>query len=182
MTANLGLEYSRCRDVENLKRSSDWTFHEGVDYLCGERQCPEVEGVTLQCLNPLDYGVEPNKEEVNSRTFGYGLLTYDNIFLSLFNTLKLAFITGWSRTAILMKQGMSELFVKLYYLSFLYLFSYVYMSIIYGIMMSNEQENNPKKLSYIQKNEAKHHHETDLTDKSEKSEKRGKYGEYLLVF
>ena len=143
-----------------------------------------MEGVTLQCLNPLDYGVEPNKEEVNSRTFGYGLLTYDNIFLSLFNTLKLAFITGWSRTAILMKQGMSELFVKVYYLSFLYLFSYVYMSIIYGIMMSNEQENNPKKLSYIQKNEAKHH-EVDLiekSDKSEKSEKRGKYGEYLLVF
>ena len=81
--------------------------------------------------------MEPNKEELNNQTFGYGLLTYDNIFLSIFNTLKLAFITGWSRTAILMKQALSEFFVKVYYLSFLYLFSYVYMSIIYGIMMSN---------------------------------------------
>lgn len=86
--------------------------------------------------------------------FGYGLMRYDNILYSLLNTCKIIFITGWSRIAILEKQATNETFVKIYFLSFLYLVSYVYMTIIYGLMMSNEKENNPKKVSYIQKCES----------------------------
>ena len=83
--------------------------------------------------------------------FGYGLLRYKNIFYAILNTCKIIFITGWSRIAILEKQVMNQFFVHIYFLSFLYLVSYVYMTVIYGLMMSNENENNQKKVSYIQK-------------------------------
>lgn len=72
---------------------------------------------------------------------GFGLLNYSNIFISFFNTLKIIYLTGWSRTAILMKQKTTELFAVVYYLSFLYLLSYIYMNIFNGMMMLNEQDN-----------------------------------------
>ena len=58
------------------------------------------------------------------------------------------FLTGWSRSVVLMKQTMNEILVLLYYMSFIYVVSYLYMNILYGMMMLNEHEKNPKKLTF----------------------------------
>ena len=85
---------------------------------------------------------------------GYGLFNYGNIFLSFFNTWKMIYLTGWSRTPILMKQSLYELFIITYYFLFIYMVAYVYMNIFYGMIMSNEQENSlGEKIQYFKKEE-----------------------------
>ena len=58
------------------------------------------------------------------------------------------FLTGWSRSVVIIKQAKNEVMVLVYYLSFIYVVSYLYMNIVYGMMMVNEQENNPRKITY----------------------------------
>lgn len=55
----------------------------------------------------------------------------------------MVFVAGWSRVAAIQKENNNEIFVCIYYVSFLYIVSYIYMNIFYGTMMMNEQENNP---------------------------------------
>jgi hypothetical protein len=69
---------------------------------------------------------------------GNGLMRYNNIFFALFSTLKQMFVTGSSRLMLLGKQVANPYYVLIYYLSFCYLLSYIYLNIFYGLMMSNE--------------------------------------------
>jgi hypothetical protein len=68
---------------------------------------------------------------------GNKLMRYNNIFFALFSTFKQMFVTGSSRLMILGKQVTSQYFTLLYYLSFCYLLSYIYLNIFYGLMMSS---------------------------------------------
>ena len=85
--------------------------------------------------------MKPNPDELNTLMMGYGLLSYNNIAYSFFNTLKLIFMTGWSRSVVLIKQNFIEEFTIIYFFSFLFVGCYIYMNVFYGILMSNEQEN-----------------------------------------
>lgn len=69
---------------------------------------------------------------------GNSLMRYNNIFFALFSTFKQMFVTGSSRLMLLGKQVTNQYYVLLYYLSFCYLLSYIYLNIFYGLMMSSE--------------------------------------------
>ena len=66
-----------------------------------------MNGIQYECLNPLDHGLEPNPEELNRIEFGYGLLTFSDIWSALFSTTKQIFLTGSSRLIVLYKQAIS---------------------------------------------------------------------------
>jgi hypothetical protein len=118
----LALEYKKCRDPINKERSSNWTIYEGEVFICGEtRPCPVVDGVQYECLNPFDYGVEPNPEELESMTQGFGLLTFANISSSILVTLKQIFITGSTKHITLYKATFQSDIVIFYFISFIYL-------------------------------------------------------------
>lgn len=133
-------EYSRCRDPSNKMLNGNWSVYDEQVFLCGQKKCPQVGGVQYECLNPIDFGVQPNEEQAYNIMQGNGLMKYDNIFYSLFSTFKQTFITGSSRIMLLNKQVLHYLYVLVYYLSFIYLLAYIYLNIIYGLMMSNEEE------------------------------------------
>ena len=80
-----------------------------------------VNGVQYQCLNPLDYGVEPDPNELSHIELGYGLLSYSSMGLALLSTAKQIFMTGSSRLTALYKQAMSKVFVELYFYSFVFM-------------------------------------------------------------
>ena len=133
-------EYSKCRDPSNKLLSSNWTVYEDAIFLCGEKSCPVVNGVLYECINPIDYGVEPNPNELINIMQGNGLMQYSNIFYALFSTFKQTFITGSSRLMILGKQVTNYFYVLIYYLSFVYLLAYIYLNIFYGLMITNEED------------------------------------------
>ena len=78
-------------------------------------------GVQYECLNPIDYNVEPMIEEFTGIEFGSGLLKYSNIFMAFMTTYKQTLITGSSRIILLQKQAMNFIFVLVYYYTFIYL-------------------------------------------------------------
>ena len=80
-----------------------------------------VGGVQYQCLNPLDYGIEPDPGELNHIEFGYGLLSYRSIGPALFSTAKQIFLTGSSRQVVLYKQAMDRVYVEAYFYSFIFM-------------------------------------------------------------
>lgn len=60
-TGYLDMEYRKCRHPDNKKKKKNWTAYEGDVFLCGgKRPCPIVDGIQYECLNPVDYDVEPN--------------------------------------------------------------------------------------------------------------------------
>ena len=79
-----------------------------------------VDGIQYLCLNPIDYDVEPNPDELMHMEFGYGLLSYRNIGYALFSTTKQIFMTGSSRLIVLYKQATNRMYVELYFFSFVF--------------------------------------------------------------
>ena len=79
-----------------------------------------ADGVQYQCLSPLDYGVEPDPNELSHIEL-YGLLSYSNMGLALLSTAKQIFMTGSSRLTVLYKQAVSRVFVELYFYSFVFM-------------------------------------------------------------
>jgi len=118
---NVDYEFNRCRTPDNVLKNSDWTVYTDEIFLCGERSCPMVNSVQLECLNPTDYYITPNEEELVNIKLGNGLLKYSNIFYALLSTFKQIFITGSSRLIVIFKQVLNPIFVILYYLSLIYL-------------------------------------------------------------
>lgn len=49
--------------------------------------------------------------------------------------MKQIFITGSSRLIILYKQAVNSVFVEIYYYSFIYLKSYIYLNIFYSLII-----------------------------------------------
>ena len=58
----LGYEYNKCRDPANIYLEENWTVYSGPVSLCGALDCPMVDSIQLECLNPITYGVTPNPE------------------------------------------------------------------------------------------------------------------------
>ena len=85
------------------------------------RTCPIVGDTKYECLNPLDFGVEPNPEELNHLELGYGLMTFRDIGFALFSTTKQIFLTGSSRLIVLYKQAINRVYVELYFYSFIFI-------------------------------------------------------------
>lgn len=99
--------------------SNNWSVYDPDDvFLCGTRTCP-VTGT--ECLNPIDYDVQPDEEELVNMVQGNGLLQYNNILFAFVSTLKQTFGTGSSRLPVLYKQAMNPAFVLFYYYSYIYL-------------------------------------------------------------
>ena len=80
-----------------------------------------MNGIQYECLNPLDYNVEPNPDELNHMEFGYGLMTFSNFWFALFSTTKQIFLTGSSRLIVLYKQAINRAYVGLYFYSFIFI-------------------------------------------------------------
>lgn len=84
-------------------------------------QCSIVDSIQYECLNPIDYGVQPNKQELVNMVQGNGLMNFSNIFYSLLSIFKQTFITGSSRLIILYKQAINYLYVEIFFFSYIYL-------------------------------------------------------------
>ena len=69
----------------------------------------------------LDYGVEPDPNELSHIALGYRLLSYSSIGLAALSTGKQIFMAGSSRLTALYKQAMSKVFVELYFYSFVFM-------------------------------------------------------------
>lgn len=135
-------EYNKCRNPGNKNLSKGWSVYEGEVFLCGNgRSCPVVSGVQYQCLNPVDYGVEPNSVELKNFAQGYGFQTFSNIGYAFFFTFKNIFLCGSTRFLVLYMHTLGAIFVATYFYSFIYLMPYIYLNIFYGLLISSISKN-----------------------------------------
>ena len=111
-----------------------------------------VGGIQYECLNPLNHGVKPNPEELNHIELGYGLLSFRNFGFALFSTTKQIFLTGSSRLTVLYKQAINEVYVEIYFYSFIFLTyesligrSYVYLNIFFALFIDSKRKGKDSK-------------------------------------
>ena len=72
---------------------------------------------------------------------GNGLLRYSNIFYAFLSTFKEIPVTGSSRLILLYKHVLNPVFVLLYYYTYIYLISYIYLNIVYSLIIVAEWDN-----------------------------------------
>jgi hypothetical protein len=152
-----GKLYNRCRLTEEPFLDEDgtlvWPINYDVEQLCEvtENTCKDLvaPGEVAVCGNPALYNMTMDGEEISQQELiSYGIITFDNVGVSLVTIFQVLTLEGWSQMMYNFMDTSSSNFMPVFYFCFLVLFgSFFVMNLILAVISESFGDDDPVEIT-----------------------------------